>query len=124
MSSPAKLAYEKACSLFFTRWRLISFFFYLAEEEINDSHLIADIAARDGDTPIYAKLGFTYGKAGHFKKKLGAKEHTICSGGRSCPSLPAPYKPTMADMTNFTPEIRQLYLSKYIMRLLFTLYCT
>ncbi|KAJ7363208.1 hypothetical protein OS493_011489 [Desmophyllum pertusum] len=70
----------------------------LVKEEINSPELIADLAERDADAPIFGKLGFTYGKAAR--------------GGRSRPYSPAPSKPTMAELSIFTPEMKQLYLSK------------
>ena len=88
------------------------FLFHFAEEEINNSELIADLAAREADAPIFTKLGFTYGKAVRFKKEFQiARVHVRPSS----PAAPA-YKPTMADMSSMSPEMRQLYLSKYVLQ--------
>lgn len=83
------------------------FLFHFAEEEINDSQLIGDLAAREADAPIFTKLGFTYGKAVRFKR-----EFQIARVRPFSPAAPAYYKPTMADMSSMSPEMRQLYLSK------------
>lgn len=83
------------------------FLFHFAEEEINDSQLIGDLAAREADAPIFTKLGFTYGKAVRFKR-----EFQIARVQPFSPAAPAYYKPTMADMSSMSPEMRQLYLSK------------
>ncbi|KAL9977960.1 hypothetical protein ACROYT_G015429 [Oculina patagonica] len=80
----------------------------LQKEEINNSELIADLAAREADAPIFTKLGFTYGKAVRFKKEFQIARVQVRP---SSPASPA-YKPTMADMSSMSPEMRQLYLSK------------
>ena len=87
---------------------MIKYSIHISGEEINDIELVADLASRDADAPIYTKLGFSYGKAVRFKKEFGSK-HKSHDSAR--PSSPAP-KPTMADMSTYTPEMRQLYLSK------------
>ena len=71
-----------------------------------------DLAERDADAPIFSKLGLTYGKAVRFKKEFG-RILPKKIGWSSRPSSPAPSKPTMVEMANFSPEMRQLYLSKY-----------
>jgi len=81
---------------------------HISGEEINDIDLVKDLASRDADAPIYTKLGFSYGKAVRFKKEFGSKQKSLDSGR---PSSPAP-KPTIADMSTYTPEMRQLYLAK------------
>ncbi|KAK2560211.1 hypothetical protein P5673_017191 [Acropora cervicornis] len=81
----------------------------LQTEEITDDDSIADLAARDPDAPIYTRLGLTYGKALRFRKEFGTKSRIHKSDSR--PSYPAT-KPSMADMSMFTPEMRQFYLSK------------
>jgi len=81
----------------------------LQKEEITDDDSIADLAARDPDAPIYTRLGLTYGKALRFRKEFGTKSRIHKSDLR--PSSPAT-KPSMADMSMFTPEMRQFYLSK------------
>lgn len=81
----------------------------LQKEEITDDDSLADLAAKDPDAPIYTRLGLTDGKAVRFRKEFGTKSRIHSSNSR--PSSPAT-KPTMADMSMFTPEMRQLYLSK------------
>ena len=81
---------------------------HISGEEINDIDLVENLASREADAPIYSKLGFSYGKAVHFKKEFGSKQK---SDNSACPSSPAP-KPTMAAMSTYTPEMRQVYLSK------------
>ena len=83
--------------------------FIYTEVEITDDDSIADLAARDPDAPIYTRLGLTYGKALRFRKEFGTKSRIHKSDSR--PSSPAT-KPSMADMSMFTPEMRQFYLSK------------
>ncbi|XP_067043886.1 uncharacterized protein [Acropora muricata] len=83
----------------------------LQKEEISSPQLIADLADRDADAPIFGKLGFTYGKAARFKQEFEMKK-TSRSSGHARPCSPAPSKPTMAEMSNFTPEMKRLYLSK------------
>ncbi|CAH3013848.1 unnamed protein product [Porites evermanni] len=80
----------------------------LQREEISDIDLVENLASREADAPIYSKLGFSYGKAVRFKKEFGSKQK---SHNSPRPSSPAP-KPTMAAMSTYTPEMRQLYLSK------------
>ena len=83
---------------------------HISGEEINDIDLVENLASREADAPIYSKLGFSYGKAVRFKKEFGSKQK---SHNSACPSSPAPApKPTMAAMSTYTPEMRQLYLSK------------
>ena len=81
---------------------------HISEEEINDIDLIENLASRETDAPTYSKLGFSYGKAVRFKKELGSKQKSHNSARPSSPVL----KPTMAAMSTYTPEMRQLYLSK------------
>ncbi|XP_067034448.1 uncharacterized protein [Acropora muricata] len=81
---------------------------HISEEEINDIDLVENLASREADAPIYSKLGFSYGKAVRFKKEFGIKQKSHNSARPSSPAL----KPTMAAMSTYTPEMRQLYLSK------------
>ena len=81
---------------------------HISGEEINDIDLVENLASREADAPIYSKLGFSYGKAVRFKKEFGGKQK---SHNSARPSSPAP-KPTRAAMSTYTPEMRQLYLSK------------
>ncbi|KAK2553663.1 hypothetical protein P5673_024887 [Acropora cervicornis] len=83
--------------------------FIYTEEEITDDDSIADLAARDPDAPIYTRMGLTYGKALRFRKEFGTKSSIHKSDSR--PSSPAT-KLSMADMSTFTPEMIQFYLSK------------
>jgi len=75
------------------------------------------LADRDADAPIFGKLGFTYGKAARFKKEFETKKASYGSA-HARPCSPAPSKPTMAEMSSFTPEMKRLYLSKYAMGLI------
>ena len=81
---------------------------HISGEEINDIDLVENLASREADAPIYSKLGFSYGKAVRFKKEFGSKQKSY---NIARPSSPAA-KPTMAAMSTYTPEMRQLYLSK------------
>ena len=83
---------------------------HISGEEINDIDLVENLASREADAPIYSKLGFSYGKAVRFKKEFESKQKSHNSARPSSPA-PAP-KPTMAAMSTYTPEMRQLYLSK------------
>ena len=83
--------------------------FYIAGEEMNDNGSIVDLAAREADAPIYIKPGFTYGRA--VRLKIEFRTNQKSHNGARPPSFPA-LNPTMADLSTFTPEIRQLYLSK------------
>ena len=89
-------------------------------EEINSPQLIFDLADRDTDAPIFGKLGFTYGKASRFKQEFETKKASHHGRGRLRPLIcsPAPSKPTMVEIANFTPEMKQLYLSKYVIGLI------
>ena len=58
--------------------------FHFAEEEINDSHLIADLAARESDAPIFITLGFTYGKAVWFTKEFQIQRARAIFPGCAC----------------------------------------
>ena len=87
---------------------MLKYSIHISGEEINDIELVADLASRDADAPIYTKLGFSSGKAVRFKKEFGSKQKSLDNGRRSSP-VP---KPTEADMSTYTPEMRQLYLSK------------
>ena len=88
--------------------RLIYTLFTFQEREINDIDLAENLASREADAPIYSKLGFSYGNAVRFIKEFGSKQK---SHNSPRPSSSAP-KPTMAAMSTYTPEMRQLYLSK------------
>ena len=81
---------------------------HISEEEIKDIDLVENLASREADAPIYSKLGYSYGKAVRFKKEFGSKQKSHNSARPSSPAL----KPTMAAMSTYTPEMRQLYLSK------------
>ena len=70
---------------------------------------------READAPIFAKLGFTYGKAVRFKKEFQAAHGRHSRLWPSSPAVPA-YKPTMADMSSMSPEMKQLYLIKYVLQ--------
>jgi len=72
--------------------------------------LITDLGERAADAPIFAKLGFTYGKAVRFKKEFQAAHGRHSRVRPSSPAVPA-YKPTMADKS-MSPEMKQLYLIK------------
>ncbi|KAJ7394811.1 hypothetical protein OS493_000645 [Desmophyllum pertusum] len=76
-------------------------------EEITDDAAIKDLAYREADTPIFTRLGLTYGKAMKFRKEFGEHVQSL----QSRPSSP-PVKPTMAAIASFSPEMRRLYLSK------------
>ena len=84
----ANESYKQALHLKTTVYLI--FLFHFAEEEINDSELIADLASREADAPIFTKLGFSYGKAVRFKKEFQIAR--VCVR----PSATG-YKPTMAD---------------------------
>ena len=96
------------------RYKLIFLCHYFTEEEISSPQLIADLADRDADAPIFGKLGFTYGKAARFKQEFEMKK-TSRGSGHARPCSPAPSKPAMAEMSNFTLEMKRLYSSKYAM---------
>ena len=81
---------------------------HISGEEINDINLVENLASGEADAPIYSKLGFSYGKAVRFKKEFGSKEKSHNSARPSSPAA----KPTMAAISTYTPEMRQLYLSK------------
>lgn len=81
--------------------------FYTVGEEITDDAAIKDLAYREADTPIFTRLGLTYGKAMKFRKEFGEHVQSL----QSRPSSP-PVKPTMAAIASFSPEMRRLYLSK------------
>ena len=85
--------------------------FTVTEEEISDWQLISDLAQREANAPIFAKLGLTYGKAVRFKKEFQVTHGRQFHKRPSSPAVPA-YKPTMADMSSMLPEMRQLYLVK------------
>jgi len=89
-------------------WKTDKYLIHISGEEINDIDLVKDLASRDADAPIYTKLGFSYGKVVRFKKEFGSKQKSLNNGRRSSP---AP-KPTEADVSTYTPEMKQLYLSK------------
>ncbi|KAJ7387924.1 hypothetical protein OS493_001276 [Desmophyllum pertusum] len=76
-------------------------------EEITDDAAIKDLAYQEADTPIFTRLGLTYGKAMKFRKEFGEHVQSL----QSRPSSP-PVKPTMAAIASFSPEMRRLYLSK------------
>ena len=93
--------------------RLIYTLFTFQEREINDIDLAENLASREADAPIYSKLGFSYGNAVRFKKEFGSKQKS-----HNSPRPSSAPKPTMAAMSTYTPQMRQLYLSKLCNRTL------
>jgi len=72
---------------------------------------ILDLLEREADASIFQRLSLSYGKAVLFKKELGfLRKETTPSFGAKTPQPPP--KPTMADLQQLNPEIRQLYLTK------------
>lgn len=92
-------------------FKIIFLCHYFTEEEINSPELIADLADRDADAPIFGKLGFTYGKAARFKREFATKKTSYGSANMR-PCSPAPSKPSMVEISNFNPEMKRHYLSK------------
>lgn len=87
-------------------------FFHLGEDVINDMS-ISDLLEREADATIFQRLTLSYGKALLFKKEFGflRKETTFRSFGAKTPQ-PPPSKPTMTDLQQLKPEVKQLYLTK------------
>ena len=86
----------------------------MTEEEANCPLAIADLLKRDADSPIFVKLGLTYGKALRFKQEFeklippsrGKRRNVLTTLSLSSA------KPSMGDMATFSPELKRLYLSK------------
>jgi hypothetical protein len=96
------------------------FSFQNTEEDITDEFAIADLATREPDAPIFSKLGLSYGKAVRFKNefRIGSEDRHKLSpfirSIRTSPVSPVSSKPSMADLSTFSPEVKQLYLTKYV----------
>ncbi|KAJ7373460.1 hypothetical protein OS493_013055 [Desmophyllum pertusum] len=54
-------------------------------EEITDDAAIKDLAYREADTPIFTRLGLTYGKAMKFRKEFGEHVQSLQSRPSSPP---------------------------------------
>lgn len=82
-----------------------SFFISYLDEEITHFAAIADLLKKDADANIFRNgLGLKYGSAVRFKKEFS---NTVAD---STPRL----KPTMGEMSGFDPEMKRMYLSKYV----------
>lgn len=83
---------------------------FIAEELLNEEG-IKDLMIRDADTPIFGRLGLTYGKAIRFKAEFTKlfPERKIVYGRRASP---ANVKPRMEDIAFFSPEQKSAYLLK------------
>lgn len=91
--------------------------FIRIEEDITDEDSIAELVSRNADASIFTKLELTYGKAIKLKKDIQHLVPTKSSDRQMLPTWTSPAipcKPTMADVTSFSPEIKQLYLTKYV----------
>ena len=85
----------------------------LIEEDIDCQLGIADLLDRDADSPIFVKLGLSYGKVLRFKQvfqKLIPRSSRARPKVTSTPQSSA--KPSMVDIAEFSPELRRHYLSK------------
>ena len=78
------------------------------DEEITHFSAIADLLKREVDANISRNLGLKYGSAVRFKT-----EFSKAGPLRELSSSPQ-LKPTMGEMAGFNPEIKRLYLSKYV----------
>ena len=78
------------------------------DEEITHLSAIADLLKRDADASIFRNLGIKYGSAVRFKTEFS---NTVPV--RQLSSSPR-LKPTMGEMSGFNPEMKRLYLSKYV----------
>lgn len=81
----------------------------ISEEEIIDEVSITNLSQREADAPIFSNLHLNYGKAVAFKEEFGRRVP------KKRPCSPSAVKPTMGDIATFTPELRRLYLSKYVL---------
>lgn len=83
---------------------------FIAEELLNEEG-IKDLMTRDADTPIFGRLGLTYGKAVRFKAEFTKlfPERKIVSGRRASA---ANVKPRMEVIAFFSPEQKSAYLLK------------
>ncbi|KAM7429076.1 hypothetical protein ABFA07_020012 [Porites harrisoni] len=78
------------------------------DEEITHFSAIADLLKREADASIFRNLGLKYGSAVRFKTEF-SNTVPVCQLSSS-PRL----KPTMGEMSGFNPEMKRLYLSKYV----------
>ena len=78
------------------------------DEEITHFSAIADRLKREADANIFRNLGLKYGSAVQFKT-----EFSNTGPLRELSSSPR-LKPTMGEMSGFNPEMKRLYLSKYV----------
>ena len=67
---------------------------------------------KDADTGIYKSLGLKYGAAVHFKHEFLKLLPTDLLD-RSPVTIPL-LKPTMGVMSGFDPDMKRMYLSKYV----------
>ena len=85
-----------------------SLFVSCLDEEITHFSAIADLLKREADASIFRNLGLKYGSAVRFKTEF-SNTGPVCELSSS-PRL----KPTMGEMSSFNPEMKRLYLSKYV----------
>ena len=87
------------------------FTFHFVDEDITCINALCDIIRKDADAPIFQRLGLNYGKACRFKEEFGK---ILPKQKVPSPVVKTFVKPTMTDMASFSPELRRLYLSKYV----------
>jgi len=88
------------------------FFFNNLEEEITSFPVVADLLKKDADAGIYRNLGLKYGAAVRFKHEF-LKLLPTDLVDRSPVTSPR-LKPTMGVLSGFDPNMKRMYLSKYV----------
>ncbi|KAK3718615.1 hypothetical protein QZH41_015459, partial [Actinostola sp. cb2023] len=79
-------------------------------EDINNTMAIRDLLSREPDAPIFKRLHLTYGKALKFQEEF--RYLAIRHDPKLNNSPPPQVKPSMADISQFSPEVKQMYLLK------------
>lgn len=92
--------------------KLIVHFYSYLEEEITSFLVLADLVKKDADERIFKGLGLTYGAAVRFKHEFLKLLPTDLVDKSPVTSLRL--KPTMGVMSGFDPDMKRMYLSKYV----------
>jgi len=88
---------------------------FLTDEDITDEEGFKALLRENNDSQIFSKLGLTFGKV--VKIKEAFKEFLpsqACQEKSFISTTLISAKPTMASLASYSPEIRRVYLAKYV----------
>jgi len=85
-------------------------------EEITTFEVLTNLVSREADSPIFTRLGLSYGKAVKLQEEFAylrrADGNSLRNNKLTIATSP---KPTMTALSNVDAATRQLYLARYVM---------